>query len=92
MLSPMFTRINIILCLLGKFSCFCCRLITFFKMLSVLNSLIAGDDICHLLITFTNSLDPDQDRHVYKVFDTLIALDIFEIVNFEKLESADNKH
>ena len=76
----------------------------FFKMLSVLNSLFADDDFCHLLITFTNSLDPDQDRHVdprsgptcrswsaYTVFNTLMALDIFVIVNFEK-KSADYKH
>ena len=27
---------------------------------SVFNSLTASDDFCHLLITFTNSLDPDQ--------------------------------
>ena len=23
----------------------------------------AGGDFCHLLITFANNLDPDQDRH-----------------------------
>ena len=27
-----------------------------------LNSFLASDDFCHLLITFANSLDPDQDR------------------------------
>ena len=25
------------------------------------NSLLASDDFCHLLITFANFLDPDQD-------------------------------
>ena len=25
-------------------------------------SLASGGDLCHLLITFANSLDPDQDR------------------------------
>ena len=29
---------------------------------SVLNSLPASDNFCHLLITFANSLDPDQAR------------------------------
>ena len=26
------------------------------------NSLLASCDFCHLLLTFANSLDPDQDR------------------------------
>ena len=26
------------------------------------NSLLASSKFCHLLITFANSLDPDQDR------------------------------
>ena len=30
---------------------------------SVFNSLPASSDFCHLLITFANSLDPDQARH-----------------------------
>ena len=29
---------------------------------SKLNSFIASDDFCHLLITFTNNLGQDQDR------------------------------
>ena len=29
----------------------------------VFNSLPASSDFCHLLITFANSLDPDQARH-----------------------------
>ena len=28
-----------------------------------LNTFLASGDICCLLLTFTNSLDPDQDRH-----------------------------
>ena len=27
------------------------------------NTVLASNDFCHLLITFANSLDPDQDRH-----------------------------
>ena len=26
------------------------------------NSFLAGSDFCHLVITFANSLDPDQDQ------------------------------
>ena len=29
----------------------------------LLNTFLASGDFCHLLITFANSLDPDQDRH-----------------------------
>ena len=29
--------------------------------LTLLNSLPTGSDVCHLLIIFANSLDPDQD-------------------------------
>ena len=39
---------------------FCSRNIFNFCFLS--SSFLAGDDFCHLLITFANSLDPDQDR------------------------------
>ena len=28
-----------------------------------INSYLASSAFCHLLITFSNSLDPDQDRH-----------------------------
>ena len=27
----------------------------------IINSLLASGDFCHLLITFANSLDPDQE-------------------------------
>ena len=43
------------------------------------NSFLAGGNICHLLITFANSLDLDQDRQNIdpdlrsKLFDTLIV-------------------
>ena len=30
--------------------------------LSRFNDMLAGDDVCFLLITFANSLDPDQAR------------------------------
>ena len=36
-------------------------LIIFFSHYSI--SLLASSDFCHLLITFENSLDPDQDPH-----------------------------
>ena len=32
------------------------------RSLSVFNSLPASDNFCHLLITFANSMDPDQAR------------------------------
>ena len=34
----------------------------FFYLLAI-NSFFASGDFCCLLITFANSLDPDQDRH-----------------------------
>ena len=38
----------------------------------MLNSFIVSNDFCHLLITFANSLDPDQDRqNASKPFDIL---------------------
>ena len=30
--------------------------------MSSVNSSLANDDFCHLLIAFANSLDPDQDQ------------------------------
>ena len=44
-----------------------------------------------LLITFANSMDPDQDR--LKVFDALIAFlkEFFEKVNFEKSQQTTTK-
>ena len=42
--------------MLGNFSCFCCRLLTFFKFTFPKNSF-------RNTIRVTNSLDPDQNRH-----------------------------
>ena len=43
------------------------------------NSFHAGGDFCRLLITFTNSLDPDQDRHVGPDLDpNRLALKVFQ--------------
>ena len=28
------------------------------------NSFLANGDLCHLLLTFANSLDPDQDKQI----------------------------
>ena len=48
----------------------------------MINSFLARSDFFHLLISFANSLDPDQDQQnvgpdtVYKI--------VFEKVNFEK--------
>ena len=33
----------------------------YLNMKIALNSILASGDFCHLLITFANSLDPDQD-------------------------------
>ena len=30
----------------------------------ILNSLLANIDFCHLLMSFANTLDPDQDRQI----------------------------
>ena len=67
-------------------------------------SLLAGDvccplinlacsNSCHLLITFANSLDPDQDQQV-KLFDTLLVFlkEFLEKVNFEKNQQTTKKH
>ena len=58
---------------------------------SEFNSFLATGDFCRLLITFTNSLVPDQDRqNVVPDLDpnrlTLIVFlkEFFEKVNFEK--------
>ena len=52
------TEINIInICLLGNFSCFCCRLLTFFKMI------FSKTSFKNTTIKVSNGLGPDQDRH-----------------------------
>ena len=54
--------------------------------------LLADGDFFHLLITFANSLNPDQDQqNVGFAFYSLIVFQkkLFETVNFEK-KSADN--
>ena len=51
-----------------------------FSQRVVFNSLPASGNFCHLLITFANSLDPDQARQNVgpdldpKLFDTLMVL------------------
>ena len=60
----------------------------------IFNSFLASSDICHLLITLANSLDPDQDGQNVgpdldpKLFDTLIVFlnEYFEKVNFENIQ------
>ena len=60
---------------------------------------LASSDFCRLLITFANSLDPDQDRQnvgpdeAPKLFDTLIVLLglLFENGNFGKKSTDNNK-
>ena len=44
------------LCMLGNFSCFCCRLLTFFKITFPKKSFRNSTRV-------SNGLDPDQDRH-----------------------------
>ena len=43
------------ICMLGNFSCFCCRLLTFSK-------LSFSKNCAKTIIRVSNSLDPDQDR------------------------------
>ena len=54
-------RIRIIAILAFVLSLYQSRLVL---VLCHLNSLLASGDFCHLLITFANSLDPDQDRQI----------------------------
>ena len=49
--DSVFMNLHLRLCMLGNGSCFCCRLFTFFKILS------------GTLIRVSNRLDPVQDRH-----------------------------
>ena len=59
-----------------------------------INTFLASSDFCCLLITFANSLDPDQYGHTVgsdldqKPFVTLCSSkNVFEKVNFEKVSS-----
>ena len=36
-----------------------------YKWVAIINSLLANGDFCHLLITFANSFDLDQDQHFF---------------------------
>ena len=51
------------------------------------NPFLASDDFCRLLITFANSLDPDQDQQIVgpDLYPTCLTLlkDFFEKVNFD---------
>ena len=49
---------NLILCMLGNFSCFCCRLLTFFKISFSKNSF-------RNTIRVSKGSDPNQDRHSF---------------------------
>ena len=55
------------------------------------NSFLASGNFCHLLITFANSLDPDQDGSSVgpdlgpnRLTLIVILKEFFEKVNFEK--------
>ena len=48
---------SLTLCMLGNFSCFCCRLLTFFSKLTFSKNFFRNT------IRVSNGLDPDQDRH-----------------------------
>ena len=55
---------------------------------SVFNSLPASGDLCHLLITFTNSLDPDQNVGPDldpKLFDSIEKNPAFKELNMAQL-------
>ena len=70
-------------------------------MYSTFNYFLASDNFCRLLITFSNSLDPDQDRQNFglalvpksKSLDTLrVLLKAFlEKVDFEKSQQMTTK-
>ena len=49
-------RSGLTLCMLGDFSCSCCRLLTFFKINFFKNPI-------KNTIRLSNSLDPDQGQH-----------------------------
>ena len=62
------------------------------------NSFLAWDDFCRVLITFANSLDPEQDQNMSvrsgpKLFDTLIMFlkEFSEKVYFEKSQQMTTK-
>ena len=67
-------------------------MLTVASLFYMLDSFLASGDFCRLLITFANSLDPDQDRQNVgpdlnkKTFDTLMLLpkEYFEKSNVEK--------
>ena len=46
----------------------------FSLQVTIQNSFLFSSNFCHLLITFTNSLDPHQDQSGSKLYDTLIVL------------------
>ena len=60
-----------------------------------INSFPTSDDFCRLVITFANSLDPDQaPSSGSKLFDTLkvfLKVFFFEKVNLKKKKSTDDK-
>ena len=39
------------------------KIISIAPDIHIFNSLLASGALCHLLITFANSLNPDQDQH-----------------------------
>ena len=51
------SRLGVTFCILGNFSCFCCRLITLFHY-----ELFSKNSFKNK-IRVSNELDPDQDRH-----------------------------
>ena len=64
----------------------------------LVNFFLASSDFCHLLITFANSLDPDQDgQNVGSDLDPnrltlmLFLKEFFEKVNFENSQQTTTK-
>ena len=68
----------------------------FILVLGKLNSFLASSDFCHLLITFANNLDPDQDGQnvgpdLDPNFDTLIVFQKEILKKKIEKKSADDK-
>ena len=64
-----------------------------FSRLKKFNSFQTSGNFCHLLITFANSLNPDQDPSGPKPFDTLMVFptEFLENLHFEKKSADDRK-
>ena len=69
----------------------------FNRKFTTFNTFLACGDYCHMLITFANSLDPDQDQHSVHPdldpnrFDGVFLKEFFEKVNSDKSQQTTTK-